>query len=163
MRVFHISVNLWLFYKSLTDRKSPHVSKTFLRILANLNNVVVWTISTSPVIFNSSSPCTNHLVTVPRASITISIIVTLCSNYLVTEQRVPVTLCIIVTFMFHSFFSSLTRSKCLSLFSHSFTFTLRSVGTTKSLILQVLSFLLIIIRSGGVCVCHSPGQILGCA
>ena len=50
--------------------------------------------------------------------------------------------------MFHSFFNSLPRSKYLSLFSHSFNFTLWSAGTVKSTILQVFSFLLIIIRSG---------------
>ena len=46
------------------------------------------------------------------------------------------------------FFKSLVSSKYLSLFSYSFNFTLWSAGSTKSTILQVFSFLLIIIRSG---------------
>ena len=50
--------------------------------------------------------------------------------------------------MFHSFFNSLARSRYLSFFSHSFSFILWSAGTAKSTILQVLFFLLIIIRSG---------------
>ena len=49
---------------------------------------------------------------------------------------------------FHSFFNSLGWSRYLSFFSHSFNFTMWSAGTAKSTILQVLSFLLIIIRSG---------------
>ena len=74
-----------------------------------------------------SSPCTNHLVTVPRA---------------------PITIGIIFTFMIHSFFISLEKSRYLSLFSHSFNFTPWSTGTAKSIILQVHTFCLIIMRSG---------------
>ena len=50
--------------------------------------------------------------------------------------------------MFHSFFHSLARSRYLFLFSHSFSFYLWSAGKAKSTILQILFFLLIIIRSG---------------
>ena len=42
--------------------------------------------------------------------------------------------------MFHSFFNSLSRSKYLSFFSHSFSFILWSAGTAKSTILQILFF-----------------------
>ena len=77
-------------------------------------------ISTRPLISESPSPCSNPLVTVPIALITIGIV---------------------VTFMFHSFFNSLARFRFLSLFSHSFNFTLWSAGTAKSTILQVLFFL----------------------
>ena len=53
------------------------------------------------------------------------------------------------TFMFHSFFHSLAWSRYLPFFSLSFRFILWSAGTTKSTILQILFFfLLIIIRSG---------------
>ena len=62
--------------------------------------------------------------------------------------KAPITIGIIVTFMFHSFFNSLARSRYLSLFSHSFSFILWSAETAKSTILQILCFLLIIIRSG---------------
>ena len=116
-----------VLHSSLSDSKSSQVSRTLLSILADLNNIVVWTVSSHPVISKSSSSCTNPLLTVPRA---------------------PITIGIIVTFMFHVFFNSLAKLKYLSLFSHSFNFTLWSTGTAKSTILQVLSFLLIIIRSG---------------
>ena len=45
------------------------------------------------------------------------------------------------------FFNSLARSRNLSFFSHSFSFILWSAGTAKSTVLQVLLFMLIIIRS----------------
>ena len=116
-----------VFHWSLSDSKSPQVSRTLLSILAVLNNALVWMVSTRPPTSKYSSPSDNPLVTVPKARITI---------------------CIIVTFMFHSFFNSLARSRYLSFFSHSFSFILWSAGTAKSTILQVLLFLLIIIRSG---------------
>ena len=108
-----------VFHWSLSDRKSPEVSNTLLSILADLNNTVVRTVSTRPVISKSSSPCTNPLVTVPRA---------------------PITIGIIIAFLFRSFFNSLARSKYLSLFSYSFNFILWSAGTAKSQILPALSF-----------------------
>ena len=49
------------------------VSGTLLSILANLNNAVVWMVSTRPLISKFSSPCTNPLMTVQRAPITIGI------------------------------------------------------------------------------------------
>ena len=48
------------------------------------------------------------------------------------------------------FFNSPARSMYLSFFSFSFSFTLWSAGTAKATIRQVLLFLLMIIRSGGV-------------
>ena len=72
------------------------------------------------------------------------------SNPLVTVPNAPITIGIIVTCMFHGFFNSLARSRYLSFFSHSFSFMLWSAETAKSTILQVLFFLLIIIR-GSVC------------
>ena len=85
-------------------------------------------VSTRPPTSKSSRPFNNPLVTLPKASITIGVI---------------------VTFIFHSFFNSLARSRYLSFFSHSFSFILWSAGTAKSTILQVLFFFsLIIIKSG---------------
>ena len=108
---------LMVFHWSLSDSKSPQVSGTLLSILAILNNVVVWMVSTRPPTSKSSSPFSNPLVTVPNATIIIGII---------------------VTFMFHSFFNSLARSRYLSIFSHSFSFILWSSGAAKSTISQVL-------------------------
>ena len=60
----------------------------------------------------------------------------------------PITIGTIVTFMFLSFFDSLARSRYLSFFSLSFKFILWFTGTANSTILQILFFLLIIMRSG---------------
>ena len=68
---------------SLSDSKSPQVSRTRLRILAILSNAVVWMVSNRPPISKSSVPFNNPLVIVPKA---------------------PITIGTIVTFMFHSFF-----------------------------------------------------------
>ena len=66
-------------HRSLSDNKSPQVSRSLLSILADLNNVVVGTVYTCPLIFQSSSSVMNPLVTV------------------------PIVIGISVTFMFHSF------------------------------------------------------------
>ena len=121
-----------VFHWSLSDSKSPQVFRTLLKILSVLNNTVVWMVSTRPLTSKSSSPFNNPLVTVPKA---------------------PITIGIIVTFMFHSFFNSLARSSYLSFFSYSFSCILWSAGTAKLRILQILFFfffffLLIINRSG---------------
>ena len=112
---------------SLSDSKSPQVSRTRLRILAVLSNVVVWIISIRPPTSKSSRPFNNPLVVVPKA---------------------PITIGPIVTFMFLSFFNSQARSRYLSFFSLSFRFILWSAGTAKSTILQIFFLLLIIMRSG---------------
>ena len=125
--VFHISVSWWFFYWSLSDSKSPQVSRTRLKILAVLSNAVVWMVSTRPPTSKSCRPFNNPLVIVPNE---------------------PITIGTIVTFMSHSFFNSLARSRYLSFFPLSFRFILWSAGTAKSTILQILLFLLIIIMSG---------------
>ena len=43
-----------VFHWSLSDSKSPQVSRTLLSILAVLNNAVVWMVSTRPLISKSS-------------------------------------------------------------------------------------------------------------
>ena len=81
------------FHWSLSDSKSSQVSRTFLSILAVLNNAVVWMVSTRSPTSKSSSPFSYPLVTVLKA---------------------PITIGIIVTILFHSFFNSLARSSILS-------------------------------------------------
>ena len=85
-----------VFHWSLNDSKSPQVSRTLLRILAILNNAVVWMVSTRPSISKSSSPFNNPLITVPKA---------------------PIMIGIIVTFMFHSFFQFPSKVEVLILFT----------------------------------------------
>ena len=108
-----------VFHWSLSDSKSPQVSRTRLRILAVLSNAVVCIVSTRPPTSKSSWPFNNPLVIVPNA---------------------PITIGTIVTFMFHSFFNSLARLRYLSFFSLSFRFVLWSARTAKSTILQLLFF-----------------------
>ena len=47
------------FHWSLSDSKSSQVSRTLLSILAAVNKAGIWTLSTRPLISNSSSPCIN--------------------------------------------------------------------------------------------------------
>ena len=128
-QVFLTSASRWFLtgvWVTASLLKSPGLS-----VLAVVNNAVVWIVFTLPPTSKSSSPFNNPLVTVPKA---------------------PITIGIIITFMFHHFFNSLARSRYLSFFSHSFSFILWSVGTAKPTILQIFSFFfffffLIIIRS----------------
>ena len=60
-----------VFHWSLSDSKSPQVSRTRLRILAVLSNAVIWIISTRQPTSKSSRPLNNPLVIVPKAPITI--------------------------------------------------------------------------------------------
>ena len=95
----------------LSDRKSPQVSRTPLSIQSDLNNVVVWLVSTRLFVSNSSTSFTNPFVIV---------------------STVPFTIGITDTFKFHSFSRSLARY--VSLFSLSFNFILWSAETAKSTI-----------------------------
>ena len=110
---------MMISHLSLRDSKSPQVTRTLLSILADFNNVVVWMVSTHPLIFKSFSSFINLLMTVSSA---------------------PITIGITVTFMFHSFFSSLARSRNISLFSPSFSFIMSSAGTAESTLRKVFSF-----------------------
>ena len=83
-----------VFHWSLSDSKSPQVSRTRLSILAVLSNAVVWIVSTRPPTSKSSRPFNNPLVTVPNA---------------------PITIGTIVTFMFHIFFKFSIKVKVLIL------------------------------------------------
>ncbi len=111
------------FHWSLSDSKSPQIARTRLRILAVLSNAVVWIVSTRPPTSKSSRPFNNLLVTVPIAPITIGTIIP------------------------QFFFNSLAKSRYLSFFSLYFRFIRWSAGTAKSTVLQILFFLLIIMRS----------------
>ena len=84
-------------------------------------------VSTRPPPSKSSSPLNNPLVTEPKATITIGII---------------------VTFMFHSFFQFPSKVQVLIFFPHSFSFILGSAGTAVHNIASFFFYLLIFIRSG---------------
>ena len=65
-----------VFHWSLSDSKSPQVSRTLLRILTYLSKASVWMVLTRPLISKSSRPFNNPLVIIPSAPITSSITVT---------------------------------------------------------------------------------------
>ena len=92
----------------LLEFEWQQVSRTLLSIQTDLNNAVLWVVSTRPLISKSSRSFNNLSVTVPRAPIGIT-----------------------VSWIFHSFFSSLARSRYLSSFWISFNFTLGSAGAAK--------------------------------
>ena len=83
-----------VFHRSLSDSKSPQVSRTLLRILAVLNNAVVWTVSSRPPTSKSSSLFSNHSV-----SVFIIIISSSSSIFIVTIRMI-----IIITIRAFSFF-----------------------------------------------------------
>ena len=116
-----------VFHWSLSDSKSPQVSRTVLSVLYILNNILVLMVSTRPPTSKSSSPFGNTFVIEPKS---------------------PITIGIFGTHMFHSLFNSLARLRYLSFFSHSLNFILWSAGTSKSMILHIHFFVWIIIRSG---------------
>ena len=58
-----------VFHWSLNDSKSPQISSTLLSIMADLSHVIVWMLSTRPLIYQSTSPFNNPWVTVPRTPI----------------------------------------------------------------------------------------------
>ena len=115
-----------VFQWRLSDSKSPQVTRTHLTILAIFTNAVVWMVSTRPPTSKSHKPFNNPLVTVPKA---------------------PVTISIIVTFMFHSFFQFSSKVEVpISLFTF---FQFYSVVIRDSRVDNFAHFfLLIIIRSG---------------
>ena len=78
---------LYIFHWSLSDNKSPQISRTLLCILIDLINAVVWMVSAYPPISNSSSPLTKPLETVLSAPLIIGITITfMIHNFLVLWQ-----------------------------------------------------------------------------
>ena len=116
-----------VFHWSLSDKMSPQVSRTLLSILAVFNNAVVWMDATRPPTSKSSRPFDNPLLTVPKALITIGII---------------------VTFMFHIFFNSLARSRYFLFTFFQFYSVVCRGSKVDNFADFLFFFLLIIIRSG---------------
>ena len=99
--------------------KSLQVSRTFLSILAVLNNAITWMVSTRSPNSKSSSPFNSPLVTEPNA---------------------PITIGIIVTFMFHSCFFYYPSKTEVPVLLFPLNFILWSASIAKSSILQVPFF-----------------------
>ena len=71
MRVFPHQHYLMVLHWSLSDSKSPIVSRIFRCIRTDLNNAIVWIVSTRPVIFKFSIFCIIPSVIIIKAPITI--------------------------------------------------------------------------------------------
>ena len=125
LRVFHIRISWWSFtgvWMTASLLKSPALFSVFW-------DAVVWMVSTCPPTSKSLSPFNNPLVTMPKASIMIGII---------------------VTFLFHSFFQFSSKVQVLILLFTFFQFY--SVVSWDSKVHNFASslsfFLLITLRSG---------------
>ena len=133
-----------VFHWGLSESESPQVSWTLLSIRTDLNNAVIWMVSTRPLILKSPSPYINPLVTVPRAPITISIIVTL---------------------IFHIFFQfQINEFILLFPFCYFYSVVSRNCNVHNSASSLFFFLLLIIIRSGRLAkirwtVCMSKSQM----
>ena len=144
---------------TLRNNKFPEVSRTLLSTLADLNDAVVWRVSTRPLISESSSPFINPL-------------------WLYRTYHLQlVSLSLSYSIVFWVFFSSLARFWCLCFFSFSFSFTKWLIKMAKSTIRQLLFFCCLSLglvvwprlrdpfisqNLRVVCASHFPGQILGC-
>ena len=140
----------------LSDSRSSQVSRTFLSILADLSNAVVWIVSTRLLISKSSSPFINPSMTLPRTQITVGTT---------------------ITFMLHSF--SVLKQGLDTYLSFRFLSVLPCDQPERhGLLLSRFCYLLTITRSGRlakivwtVCIykksefsaSHFLGRILGCA
>ena len=109
-----------VFHWSLSNSKSPQISRNLFCIPVDLNSAVVLTVSTRPIISQSPSPCTNTLLTVWSETITIALTVSFIQ--------------------YNFFFWFLAWSWYLYLFLLSFSFSMFSVKTRKSNIWQVNFF-----------------------
>ena len=155
------------FHWSLSDSKSPQISRTLLSILAVLNNAVVWMVSIRPPTSKSSSPVSNPLITVLNTPMTIGIIVTFMFHSLFGggvqfPSKAEVLFFLFTFFQFYSLVSrdSKVDNFASSLFSFSF----------FSFFCWLLLSLVFWPRLGDPCVCQSPigvyvcyflGQVLG--
>ena len=91
-----------VFHWSLSDSKSPQVSRTLLSILVVLNNVVVSMVSTRPPNSKNSSPFNSPLVIVLNAPITIGIIVKFLFHIIINIIIIIIIhlhLCLILVFL----------------------------------------------------------------
>ena len=113
-RIFLISVSWWSFTGVWVTASLLKFPGFFSMFWLNLNNAVVWMVSTRPLISKFSSPFINPSLTIPIG--------------------------INVTFLFHSFFQFPSKVEVFIFFLLSFNFTLWSARTAKFTILQVLFF-----------------------
>ena len=94
---------LMVFHWSLSDSKSPQVSRTLLSILTVFTNAVVWMVSTLLPTSKSFRPFGNPLVTVPKAPIKIGVFVTFIFHFFFQfSGKVEVLISLFIFFQFYS-------------------------------------------------------------
>ena len=94
-----------VFHWCLRDSKSSQVSRTLLSILAVPYNAVILMVFTRPPTSKSSSSFNKPLVTVPKARITIGVIVTFMFNvqqFFPFPSQVEVIILLFTFFQFYS-------------------------------------------------------------
>ena len=146
-----------VFHRRLSDCKSAEDSKTLLSILAVFNNAVAWMVSTRSPTSKSSRPFNKSLVTVPKAPITIGIIITVMSNsFFQVFSKIKV---LISLFTFFQFYSVVCRDSKVDNFADFFILLIfiRSVFGPRLVDLFVYQSPI------GFCACHFLGLVLGCA
>ena len=152
-----------VFHWSLNDSKSPQLFRTLLSILAVLNNDVVWMVSTHPPTSKSSSPFNNPSVTLPKAPITIVVIVIVMFHSLFVFLKFPEKVQILILlFTFFQFYSVVNRYSKVHNFANSLFFFLFCL-LWGLVFWPTLGDPFEYQNSIEICVCHSPGQMLGCA
>ena len=104
-------------------------------------------VSTRPLISKFSSPCTNPLVIVPRVSITTDVTVTFMFHSIFQFPSKVLVLFFLFTFI--QFYSVVSRDNKIHKSASSFFFPRFGDPFVSQ-------------DPCGVCVSHSPGQILGC-
>ena len=123
-----------VFCWSLSDSKSPQVSRTLLSILAVFNNAVIWMVSIRMPISKSSRPFDNPLVTAPNAPITIGTVVTFIFHSFQFPRKFEVLILLFTFFQFYSVVSQDSKVDNFAnslFFSRAITFTFRQIPLGK--------------------------------
>ena len=115
-----------VFHWSLSDSESPQVSRFIFSILADLNNAVVWMVSTCHLNSKSSCPIINPLVTVSLQLVTVPLqLVKMSFSYSIVFFSIPLEGGGIYPFFtFFQFYSMVSRDSRVNVSFESFFFTL---------------------------------------
>ena len=140
-----------IFHWSLSYRKSPQVFMTLFSNPSDLNNAVVWMVSTRPLISKFSSPCTNSLVNVRRAPIIIGMNV---PQFFQLPSKVEL---LILLFTFFQFYSVVSWDCKVHNFSRSFFFFCCCSLFLVLVVWPKLGDLFVCQNRIGVCRLYSPG------
>ena len=133
-----------VFHGSLSDTRTPQVSKNFLCILAVLNNAGIQIVSTCLPTSKSSSPFNNSFVTIPKAPITIGMILTrMFYSFFQFPSMFDLLFLLFTFFQFYSVVSRDIKGDNLAN-SHFFFFC------------RLLLGLVFLLRLGVPCVCQRP-------